>query len=163
MSREILVKVLLAASAFISLPVAAEERSSELNCLVLNIFMEARGESSMGMQAVADVTLNRVKHPSFPDSVCGVVFQPKQFSWNSSSNKAYNGDLRGLSEKDIAAYQSAKQIATAALSEGYKPILPNWVVSFHNQGVSPSWARTMRKYGTIGNHTFFGYKTKGAK
>ena len=141
----------------------ASENPTDLQCLTTNIFFESRGESVKGMQAVAEVTLNRVKHPSFPDSVCGVVFQPKQFSWNSSSNKTYNGDLRGLSEKDIAAYQSAKQIATAALSEGYKPILPNWVVSFHNQGVSPTWARTMRKYGTIGNHTFFGYKTKVIK
>jgi spore germination cell wall hydrolase CwlJ-like protein len=53
----------------------------ELGCLVANIYHEARGEDALGQAAVAHVTLNRVRSPSYSDTVCGVVWQPGQFSW----------------------------------------------------------------------------------
>jgi N-acetylmuramoyl-L-alanine amidase len=53
----------------------------ELRCLELNIHFEASGEPSKGKIAVGQVTMNRVKSGKFPDTVCGVVRQPYQFSW----------------------------------------------------------------------------------
>ncbi|HIE75488.1 MAG TPA: cell wall hydrolase, partial [Gammaproteobacteria bacterium] len=55
--------------------------SLEVGCLALNIYHEARGESHDGQVAVAAVTLNRMQSASYPDTVCGVVWQPHQFSW----------------------------------------------------------------------------------
>jgi spore germination cell wall hydrolase CwlJ-like protein len=55
--------------------------ASELHCLALNIYHEARGESVRGQIAVGQVTINRLRHKAFPRSICGVVLQPFQFSW----------------------------------------------------------------------------------
>ena len=50
-------------------------------CLALNMFFEARDQDFEGMMMVADVTIERVEDKRFPDSICGVVWQRKQFSW----------------------------------------------------------------------------------
>ena len=50
-------------------------------CLSLNIYFEARNQSIKGMALVAEVTINRVRHPDWPSRVCEVVWQNKQFSW----------------------------------------------------------------------------------
>jgi spore germination cell wall hydrolase CwlJ-like protein len=50
-------------------------------CLALNMFFEARNESLIGQVMVAEVTLNRVANARFPDTVCEVVWQDRQFSW----------------------------------------------------------------------------------
>lgn len=56
----------------------------ELRCLELNLHHEARGEPISGIIAVANVTINRTKHKNFPDTICEVVKQPRQFSWVKS-------------------------------------------------------------------------------
>ena len=144
---------------------SVQAQPSEIACLTTNIFFEARGESLRGMQAIADVTLNRVAHTAFPDSICGVVLQPNQFSWVRGNRKAamrmLRGDLRGLNSKEASAYQKSKELAVAALTDGYKPMLPRNIVSFHNRGVVPSWSTTMQRYAIIGNHVFYSFKRKG--
>jgi len=60
---------------------AYESKAAEIKCLADNIYFEALTESDAGKIAVANVTMNRVKHPAFPNSVCDVVWEPKQFSW----------------------------------------------------------------------------------
>ena len=58
----------------------------DLDCLARNIYWEARSEPYHGMVAVAQVTLNRVAHKSFPDDICDVVYQgPTRASWKDSS------------------------------------------------------------------------------
>jgi spore germination cell wall hydrolase CwlJ-like protein len=69
----------------ITTPVAKElEINTEVNCLAKAIYFEARGEPKEGMVEVANVVLNRVKSGKFPSSICGVVYQPKQFSWTNN-------------------------------------------------------------------------------
>jgi spore germination cell wall hydrolase CwlJ-like protein len=53
---------------------------NELGCLVENVYFEARGEDVLGQAAVAYVTLNRVRSPDYPDTICDVVWQKGQFS-----------------------------------------------------------------------------------
>ena len=53
----------------------------DLECLVRNVYHESRDESALSQAAVAHVTLNRMKLPAYPDSVCGAVWQKGQFSW----------------------------------------------------------------------------------
>jgi spore germination cell wall hydrolase CwlJ-like protein len=156
--------------AVLLVPFVAIAQPSELDCLTTNVFFEARGESKRGMQAVADVTLNRVKHSAFKaqDTVCKVVFAPYQFSWVSQQpkkriQKLLNRDLSDLKDKDLAAYQKAQEVAVKVLNEGYKPLLPSWVISFHSVGITPQWVNSMRKYSTIGGHVFYGFKRKGMK
>ena len=50
-------------------------------CMAMNVFFEARNQPIAGQVAVAQITMNRVASPKYPDTVCGVVNQYKQFSW----------------------------------------------------------------------------------
>lgn len=159
-------KIILLLSIIIPSMGTAGEIYTELNCLAANVFMEARGESLKGMQAVADVVINRVKDPSFPASICGVIKQPYQFSWVKGDNRAgklLRGDTTGLNTTSLIAYHKSQLIASKALSEGYKPLLPSNVVSFHNNTVTPNWSTKMNKYTRIGSHTFYSFKRKGSK
>lgn len=114
----------------------------ELECLAKNIYFEARGESEKGMLAVATVTLNRVNSGLFPDSICGVVYQPFQFSWTGTKYKITNNYL----------YEKAKDIAIRVIYDNY--IMKDFKAThFHNNTVEPRWK--MRKVAVIGNHTFY--------
>ena len=148
----------------------AFEKPSDLQCLTANIYYEARGESLKGMRAIADTTLNRTKHPAFKgqDDVCKVVFAKGQFSWTQQQpkkriQKLLEGDLTGFKAQDKASYWEAHLIAGEALAEGYKPLLPSSVISFHTVAITPHWVNKMKFYGTIGNHRFYSFKRKGSK
>ena len=73
----------------------------EVECLAKTIYFESRGESLQGQMAVAWVTLNRTKSEKFAPTVCGVVYQPKQYSWVKQNNKVV----------DIAGYVHATELA----------------------------------------------------
>jgi spore germination cell wall hydrolase CwlJ-like protein len=53
----------------------------QILCLAKNVYYESRGESVREQTAVAAVTINRTKDRRYPNTICGVVYQPKQFSW----------------------------------------------------------------------------------
>ena len=93
---------------------------SELDCLALNIYWEARSEPRLGQIAVAAVTLNRVADPGFPDTVCSVVRQGEergrnlcQFSWHCD----------GLDDRpgNLAAWQHAQRLAPGACWPAARP------------------------------------------
>jgi len=81
-------------------------------CLAKNIFHEARGESTIGKYAIAQVTLNRVISSRYPDTVCEVVMQPHQFSWTQHHSKWSHPD------HEQQAWQEAKHIADKILEQG---------------------------------------------
>ncbi len=126
---------------------------SELRCLALNIYWEARSESPKGQFAVAAVTLNRVAHERFPGTICGVVMQGGaerrhqcQFSWwcDGKSDKPTNN----------AAWQAAKSIAYTALF--FDPPDPTQgALWYHADYVKPSWSRSMSRTATIGRHVYY--------
>lgn len=132
---------------------------NELNCLKANIFFEARGESLKGMEAVAQVTLNRVSVKRYPNNFCKVVFQPWQFSWTkelpwSRIQQIMNGNVKNLKKKDAEAYRRAKMLAEKTLRNNVK-ILPADVLHYHAVSVNPKWADKSKKYARIGNHVFY--------
>lgn len=115
-----------------------------LRCLTEALYFEARGESPAGQRAVAEVIMNRVDHPSFPKSVCGVVNQSGQFS--------YKG--RGLRMRDGAAAMRARRIA-AELLAGAPRTLTQGATYFHTAYVRPSWTRRFIRTARIGSHVFY--------
>lgn len=115
-----------------------------LKCLTEALYFEARGESLSGQRAVAEVILNRVDHPAFPKSVCGVVNQSGQFSYKGGS----------LRMRDRAAAWRAQRVAQEALS-GAPRTLTNGATYFHTTGVRPSWSRRFVKTTRIGSHIFY--------
>ncbi len=83
----------------------AQDTETGINCLAMNIYHEARGESVEGQRAVGLVTLHRVLARSYPDDICSVVYQPKQFSWTE--------EMPPVLEYD--AWDLARQIAKEGL------------------------------------------------
>src|SRR5262245_27411723 len=82
---------------------ARDLSEDDLFCMVQNVPHEARGEDALGQAAVAHVTLNRVKSPLYPDSVCGVVWQKGQFSWTEDGKLDQMTDLDAIGKAvDIA-------------------------------------------------------------
>jgi spore germination cell wall hydrolase CwlJ-like protein len=119
--------------------VAQLPTKQEFHCLVKNVYYEARGESKLGKEAVAIVTLNRVRHPDYPKSICGVVYQKKQFSWTIKPSKAK------INAKD---WQDSINAAVIAYnSKGFE------ATHYHNFTVRPNWG--LKRVAVIGNHIFY--------
>ena len=106
-----------------------------VECLALNIYHEARGESLLGQQLVAQVTMNRVRHNSFPSTVCGVVTQRKQFSWTHDGIVDHPYDRR--------AYETAYLIAVSFVYLNYHVSIhrAELVLNYHASSVRPDWPR----------------------
>jgi spore germination cell wall hydrolase CwlJ-like protein len=132
--------------------------TSEVNCLALAIYKEARSEPFKCQQAVAEVILNRKAHPEYPDTVCKVIKQPGQFSWwvNSEANlRLLQGSTEGLNTLDLSAYQEAKQIALRAytgLLEG-NPALQDSLY-FATLHTSNKWIKKKKVKMLCKNHKF---------
>lgn len=122
----------------------------DLKCLSMNIYYEARNQSIRGQQAVADVTLNRVKHKRWPNTVCGVVYQRMQFSWT------ING--RHYTPRDKDAWKQAKAIAFDILENNGKDRFSDGAVFYHADYVNPRWNRNMVKITQIETHIFYKHK-----
>ena len=75
--------------------------STQMNCLALVGYHEAKGESDRGMIAVMQVTMNRVKSEKFANTICGVVYSPNQYSWSK-----HNPPI-----KEPKQYERAKRLA----------------------------------------------------
>lgn len=117
----------------------------EFKCLVKNIYYESRGQSSLGQEAVALVTLNRVASRKYPNSVCKVVYARKQFSWTASKK---------LSVKNREAWERAERIAYRALIGNTS--LGNFKAThFHAVSVRPGWSKSKHKLVKIGDHIFY--------
>ncbi|UVK44275.1 cell wall hydrolase [Mesorhizobium sp. AR07] len=129
----------------------------EQACLANGIYFEARSESVRGQAAVAQVILNRVRNPAYPNSICGVVYQND--SWFNRCQFSFACDGRKKRIDSPAAYKTAQDIAMAVTAG--KIFIPEVGSSTHYyaQYVHPGWARTMQKMTKIGLHIF--YRTYG--
>lgn len=130
----------------------------DLECLTAAVYYEARGESSAGQAAVAQVILNRVRDPRFPKSVCSVVYQGAggrgcQFSFACDGviDRAGGG----------AAWTRARYVATRALS-GFVMAEVGNATHFHATRVSPGWGSGLRQVARIGLHVFYRPSRGGA-
>ena len=124
---------------------SADLSEDELGCLVENVYFEARGEDMLGQAAVAYVTLNRVKSPLYPDSVCDVVWQKNQFSWTE--------DGRSDRMTDLDAIGRAVDIALAVSRGKIKDPTGGALHYYAQDKVKPRWARHGWRL-ILGDHTF---------
>lgn len=116
----------------------------ELACLALAVYFEARSEPLRGQLAVAQVVLNRVESPHYPDTVCGVVREYKQFSfyWDGKSDTPYNA----------RAWEQAKLVASAA-ADGTCIAELDGVTHYHADYVTTNWGYELVV--KIGKHLFY--------
>ena len=126
------------------------QAARDLDCLTDAVYYEARGETPRGQQAVATVVLNRVKNPSFPKTVCGVVFQ--RASGGCQFSFACDGSMRHGREAD--AWEDARRIAARAMA-GYVLRDVGSATHFHTIDVAPDWGSRMLRVAQVGLHVFY--------
>ena len=139
-----------AASAF-TVDQSSSDHRRALLCLTQAVYYEAGYESAEGRRAVAQVILNRLRHPAFPKSVCGVVYQASarpvcQFSF------VCDGALNR--RPSAAAWNEARAIAEAALA-GYVEPSVGEATHYHADYVAPRWAPLLAKVAKLGTHIFY--------
>ena len=123
-----------------------------VDCLASAVYYEAGSQSDDGERAVAQVVLNRVRHPAFPGSVCGVVYQGSNRVTGCQFTFTCDGSL--YRRPDAAGWQRAKAVAEAALGGTvYAPV--GWATHYHADYVVPYWASTLAKNAVVGAHIFY--------
>ncbi len=132
----------------------AVDRARALECLTTAIYYEAASEPDAGQAAVAQVILNRVRHPAFPNSVCGVIYQGSakpvcQFSF------ACDGALARVPSR-VAWARSRRAAATALAGSVFAPV--GLATHYHTYAVTPSWNKTLVMTGVFGAHFFHRWK-----
>lgn len=115
-------------------------------CLALAIYYEARSEPLAGQIAVAEVVINRVDSDRFPDTVCGVVWQPRQFSFTHDGRPERPrhevwGDIQAL--------------ASEILDKPDETLFHHGATHYHATYVRPYWADDLELIGRIGDHLFY--------
>ena len=131
---------------------SAAARAQALNCLASAVYYEAGNQDANGERAVAQVVLNRVRHPAFPASVCGVVYQGSTRPTGCQFTFTCDGSLNRAPDAD--GWRRATTVAQAALSGAvYAPV--GWATHYHADYVVPYWAATMAKNTVVGAHLFY--------
>lgn len=131
-----------------SLPVPTGD--AQWQCLTEALYFEARGESLKGQFAVAEVILNRVDSPLYPDTVCGVVEQ----GGRKGCQFSYHCDGVADRMRDAAARERAARIARVML-DGAPRSLTMGATHFHTRAVRPSWSKRFDRTAAIGAHLFY--------
>ncbi len=134
---------------------AAADRARALNCLTQAIYYEAANESALGQRAVAQVVLNRVRHPAFPSSVCGVVYSGSQRTTGCQFTFTCDGSLGR--PPSAASWARARVAAADALSGRVEPAVGQ-ATHYHALYVAPYWSPSLLKVANIGAHTFYRWK-----
>lgn len=128
------------------------DRLRSLECLTTAIYYEAASESDDGQRAVAQVVLNRVRHPTFPNTVCGVVYQGSERASGCQFSFTCDGSLART--PSAAGWARAGRIAAEALA-GYVYAPVGYATHYHTQQVLPHWAPSLVKSAVIGAHIFY--------
>ena len=146
------------APAFVAEARTEEDRLRSLDCLAQAIYYEAASESEDGQRAVAQVVLNRVRHPSYPNSVCGVVYQGSHLSTGCQFTFTCDGSL--ARRPAIYAWARARRIAAEALSgEVYGPV--GNATHSHTTAIYPYWAPSLVRAAVVGAHVFYRFPGSG--
>jgi len=133
--------------------------AKQQRCLAEGIYFEARGEPELGQAAVAQVILNRVRAPAYPDTICGVVYQ--NMSWRNRCQFSFACD--GISNRVLSrpAWRSAVRIARQVTDGDIWLEDVGDSTHYYADYVSPGWAKRMKKVDKIGAHIFYRTKNGG--
>jgi spore germination cell wall hydrolase CwlJ-like protein len=134
----------------------ALEGKRDLECLTQAVYYEARSESPKGQLAVAQVVMNRVKHPAYPKTVCAVVYQGStrkgcQFSFTC------DGSMRA--RHDARAWDRARRVASRVLAGAGIPDVGT-ATHYHTTQVAPSWGLQMNRVAQVGVHVFYKFSPR---
>ena len=124
-------------------------------CMAQAIYYEAASESDAGQRAVAQVVLNRVAHPAWPRTVCGVVYQGSERSTGCQFTFTCDGAL--ARRPSASGWARASRTAREALAGVvYAPV--GTATHYHTLAVNPYWASSLDSVGVIGAHIFYRWR-----
>ena len=139
------------AGGFSGIPMSSRHYGTASECLAQAVYYEAALEPEQGQRAVAQVVLNRVRHPAYPNTVCGVVYQ----GWNQPVCQfSFTCDGALMRTPQANLWRQSKQIAREALA-GREVAEVGTATHYHADYVVPYWAFKMGKLATIGRHIFY--------
>ncbi|HEY9091787.1 cell wall hydrolase [Parasphingorhabdus sp.] len=136
------------------------DNARALHCLTSAIYYEAGLEPDAGQRAVAQVVLNRVRHPSYPSTICGVVFQGSERVTGCQFSYTCDGSLNRTPSK--SHWARAQKVAALALAGKVEPTVVT-ATHYHTTKVHPYWASSLHSMGTIGAHRFYSWKGNAGK
>ena len=128
------------------------DEARAIDCMTAAIYYEAAWESLDGQRAVAQVVLNRMRHPAFPKTVCGVVFQGSNRTTGCQFSFTCDGSMNRQPQE--AAWLRARSVASAALN-GFVMRKVGTATHYHANYVAAYWSPSLVKVGTIGAHIFY--------
>jgi spore germination cell wall hydrolase CwlJ-like protein len=129
----------------------ADDFAKASDCLAAAVYYEA-GDDAVGERAVAQVVLNRLRHPAFPKTVCGVVFQGSERTTGCQFTFTCDGAL--MRTPSPTAWTRARDIATRAL-RGDVDKRVGWATHYHTDWVVPYWSSSLDKIAEVNTHLFF--------
>lgn len=134
---------------------AMARRLADLECLARNVYYEARGEPLAGQYAVAEVTMNRVRSPDFPETVCDVVHAGRDdaatgrriaaFSWTAHESHAAPQGYQ---------WRRARAVASTVYDSAEAPLVEG-ALFYHATYVTPEWSQSKMRVARIGRHLFY--------
>jgi hypothetical protein len=131
------------------------DRSRAVECLTAAVYYEARSESDQGQRAVAQVVLNRVAHPSYPGTVCGVVYQGSERITGCQFSFTCDGSL--ARRPNPMFWERARSVAVSALA-GYVEPSVGLATHYHTIAIHPYWAPSLNHIITVGAHRFYSFR-----
>jgi len=142
------------AAAF-KLKTDASNRERALECMTQAVYYEAASEGADGQRAVAQIVLNRMRHPGYPASVCGVIYQGSEKSMGCQFTFTCDGSLARIPVASL--WKQARRIASDALAgKVFAPV--GHATHYHADYVLPYWADSLDKSIQIGRHIFYRFK-----
>jgi hypothetical protein len=149
------VGLLRAARPFLLHAASDEDRRRAVRCLTQAVYYESALEPTAGQEGVAQVVLNRVRDPNYPNTICGVVYQGAERVTGCQFSFTCDG---ALSQAPVAwAWDRARKVAERALS-GYVAQRVGTATHYHADYVHPWWSPTLNKLTQIGAHIFYRWK-----
>ena len=140
-----------AASRFV-LHADAADRERALTCLAQAVYYEASGEGIDGERAVAQIVLNRLHHPGFPSTVCGVVYQGGDRTTGCQFSFVCDGSMQRIPIPTL--WSRSREIAEQALAgKVFAPV--GHATHYHADYVLPYWADSLDKSVQLGHHIFY--------
>ena len=128
------------------------DRAQALQCLTQAIYYEAANEPLSGQRAVAQTVINRLRHPGYPKTVCGVVFEGAMRETGCQFSFTCDGSLARAPMPDL--WRRAQAVAKQALN-GFVAKDVGTATHYHADYVAPYWAPTLYKITQLGAHIFY--------
>ena len=135
----------------------AANLTSEVDCLGLAIYYEARSESFVGQLAVAQVIMNRVRHPAYPSTICGVVFEGAERMTGCQFTFTCDGSM--IREPRGRSWRRSQLVAQHAFM-GFGRDVTRRATHYHTVAVDPYWNDNLVRTRRIGTHIFYRFPTR---